>query len=344
MKAIRKTRREQGAEMVDIDVPQIGPHDLLVEVKAVAMCKSDVDVFEWSPLVEAANYDLPFTLGHEFSGEVVKKGELVKNIQLGDKVAGETHIPCGYCRECRTDKMHICSNNMGVLGRNVDGCFAQYIVLPEISAIKLSDDFNYSHGALLEPLGTALHAIQKAECQGKTLAILGTGTIGLMACELAKILGATKVYALDINNERLKASLNCGADVAINGIEQDYLKIIKEHTNNYGVECVIDFTGNQRVINQAIDSLCKGGRLVHVGMIENELNIPSYMYRVVYRELVITGLFGRHMFKTWELLLDLLATKNINLEKYIGMTLTLDEYQTALDEFNNITGRAILIP
>jgi threonine 3-dehydrogenase len=344
MKAIRKTKRQEGAEILDISVPEIGEHDLLVKVKAAAMCKSDVDVFEWTPLVAAANYELPFTLGHEFAGEVVEAGKLVKNFKQGDRVAGETHIPCGYCKECRTGHMHICSNNMGVFGRNVDGAFAEYILLPEISAIKLAPSMDMKEAALLEPLGTALHALQKAQCQGKSILIMGTGTIGLMACELAKALGAIKVLALDINSERLEFSKKCGADITINGMKEDLVEVVKAETNGHGVQCVIDFTGNQRVINQAIDALCIAGQMVHVGMVEKELAIPSFMYRVVYRELKITGIFGRHMFNTWELLVDMLDAGKVGLDKYIGAEMSMWKYQTALDEFNNIIGRAILIP
>ncbi len=344
MKALRKTKHGEGAEIVDIPIPEIGEHDLLVKVKAAAMCRSDVEVFEWSPLVASSNYSLPFTLGHEFSGEVTAVGSLVKNFKPGDRVAGETHIPCGYCYECRTDNQHICTNNMGVLGRNVDGCFAEYIRLPEVSAIKLEDDANFQEMSLLEPLGTALHALQKAEPSGKIVAILGVGTIGLMACELAKLLGAVKVISLDVNDDRLEYSLKVGADIALNGMRDDLVKTAKKITSGVGVDCIVDFTGNNRVINQAIDALRTAGSLVHVGMVGGELTISNYMYRVVYRELKITGIFGRHMYKTWEQMMRLVNSGKVNLSAYVGMVLPMDEYQKSLDEFSNINGRAIVIP
>ncbi len=342
MQALRKMKAGPGAEFVEIPIPEIGEHDLLVKVKAAAMCKSDVEVFEWSPLVR--NLKTPFTLGHEFAGEVVKTGSLVKNFNPGDKVAGETHIPCGYCHECRTGNNHICTNQMGVLGRNVDGCFAEYIRLPEISAIKLDKDADYVQMSLLEPLGTALHSLQKANPSGKTVAILGVGTIGLMACELAKTLGAVKVISLDVNEDRLNYSLTLGADVAINGMKEDFVTRVMAETAGIGVECVVDFTGNNRVINQAIDAMATAGQLVHVGMIEADLVVPNYMYRVVYRELKITGIFGRHMYNTWELLMSILKNSNINLSAYVGSVMPLTDYNKALDIFNEINGRAVMIP
>lgn len=342
MKAIRKTKAAPGAEIIDLPIPEIGPRDLLVKVKAAALCKSDVEVFEWSPLVAAANYALPFTLGHEFAGEVVETGELVKNFRIGDKVAGETHIPCGCCRECRTNNQHICSNNMGVLGRNVNGCFAGYIRLPEVSAIKLPSDADFIESSLYEPLGTAIHALQKARPSGVNIAILGTGTIGLMACEAAKAMGASKVFALDVNPERLRYSREMGADIVINGKEQDFVAEIKK--SGCHLDAIIDFTGNQRVINQAVDALAVAGRLVHVGMVEKELTIPSFMYRVVYRELQITGIFGRHMYTTWDILANLLESGKVKLKHYVGDVMPMEQYETALERFDHLNGRAILIP
>jgi len=342
MQALRKTKAGPGAEFVEVPIPEIGEHDLLVKIKATAMCKSDVEVFEWTPLVQGLK--LPFTLGHEFAGEVVKVGSLVKNFKEGDKVAGETHIPCGSCHECRTNNQHICSNEMGVFGRNVDGSFAEYICLPEISAIKLGKDANYVEMSLLEPLGTALHALQKANPSGKTIAILGVGTIGLMACELAKLLGAVQVIALDVNESRLEYSLTRGADIAINGMKEDFVERIMKETDNVGIECIVDFTGNSRVINQAIDALATAGSLVHVGMVESELTIPNYMYRVVYKELKVTGIFGRHMFQTWEVMMLMLKNNRIDLSAYVGAVIPLTSYQEALDMFDDINGRAVMVP
>lgn len=344
MKALRKQKPMPGADLVDIQIPEPGEHELLIKVKATAICKSDVEVIEWTPLVASANYDLPFTMGHEFSGEVEAVGKFVKNFKKGDRVAGETHIPCGYCRECRTDNQHICTNHMGVLGRTVDGSFAEYIKIPEISAIKLADDANFEHMSLLEPMGTALHALQKAEPSGKIVAVLGVGTIGLMACELAKLLGAFKVIAMDVNEKRLAHSLSLGADIAINGLNTDLVQTAMNETNGQGVDCVLDFTGNVKVINQAIDILAPTGILVHIGMVPESLTISNYMYRVVYRELKITGLYGRHMFKTWETLMRLVNSGKINMDAYVGMVLPMDEYEKALEQFNTINGRAILIP
>lgn len=343
MKALQKNKIGRGAELVDIPIPEIGSHDLLIRVKATAMCKSDIEVFEWSHLVESLNLPLPFTMGHEFAGEVIEIGNLVQGFKKGDRIAGETHIPCGHCRECRTGNQHICTNGMYVLGRSYNGSFAEYIVIHEKSAIRLPDGADYIESSLYEPLGTAIHALQKAEPWGCNIAILGVGTIGLMACEAAKALGASTVIAFSRNQKRLDYALELGADVAINGKNcANFAAEVKKHVDH--LDAIIDMTGNPHVINQAIDALSIAGRLVFVGMVEKELTIPNFMYRVVYRELITTGIFGRNMYKTWDILETLIKNKRVDLSRYVGETLSLDEYEKAIADFDLLNGRAVMIP
>jgi threonine 3-dehydrogenase len=330
MKAVVKMEPKFGADFIDLEIPEIGEGDLLVKVNAAALCKSDVEVYEWGPLVAEANYNLPLTLGHEYAGCVVEVGKSVKTFAVGDLVAGETHVPCGYCHTCRTGNQHICPNHMGVLGRTLNGCFAEYLRMPASSAIKLPDRMEPCHGALLEPFGTALHALSKVEPSGKSVAILGTGTIGLMAVELAKNLGATQIFAVDINEKRLEESLKRGADFAINGMKENVVEAIMQETKGIGVAGVVELTGNPRVINQALEALRIGGKMVQVGMVENPLTIEKYMKWVAYKELILTGLYGRRMFNTWETMLEILDTGRINLGAYVGVKLALSEYEKGL--------------
>jgi threonine 3-dehydrogenase len=163
-----------------------------------------------------------------------------------------------------------------------------------------------------------------------------------MTCEAGKALGAAKVFAVGTNKERLKFSLSIGADAALNTKECNWVSEVKKQCSH--LDAVIDMTGNPLLINQAIDALSTAGRLVHVGMVPAELTIPDYMYRVVYRELKITGLFGRHLYTTWDILDSLLENGRVKLEHYVGETLPLGQYEKAIQDFGNLTGRAILLP
>lgn len=341
MRAIQKYTATPGATYSSIDIPTINDTEVLIKVKAFALCKSDVDVYQWTPLVAAANYPLPFVMGHEFAGEVVKVGEKVQGIQVGARVAGETHIPCGHCYSCRTGNQHICGNGMKVLGRSVDGCFAEYIKLPQIAVVPLPDCISYQQGALMEPFATALHALQKASPAGKTIAILGTGTIGLMAVELAAFYGATQIIALDLSEEKLLEAKNRGATLLIKGDRQDFVQETLAATGGVGVDAVIDFTGNQRVINQAVAALRIAGTLVHVGMVEKPLTFENFMYGVVYKELIVTGIFGRRMFESWEELYRVLNTGRVDMQGYIGAQMPFTELAEAVERFDSVTGRIV---
>lgn len=341
MKAILKDKREKGFTLADVEVPKIGRKEVLIKVEASALCRSDVDVYEWTPLVERANYDLPFIMGHEFSGTIVKVGEDVQGFQEGDRVAGETHIPCGYCETCRTGNQHICGNNMGVLGRNVNGCFAEYIALHEKALIKLPDNVSFKEGAILEPFATAMHAVSKANPSGKSLIIAGVGTIGQMAVEIAKYLGCTKLFAVDVSDKKLEESKKRGADILINGMKENLVEIVKRETDGYGVDAIIDFTGNERVINQEVEAAKIAGTIVHVGMVEKTLTYQNFMYGVVYKELIITGIFGRRMYETWTEVMNILKTGKINLSGFVAKEMKLEEFDKAIEEFSSYSGRIV---
>lgn len=344
MKALVKDKAEPGAILQEMPSPVPQETDLLVRIKATALCKSDVDVIEWTPLVAASNLSLPLIMGHEFLGEVVDMGKLVKNFKVGDHITGETHIPCGYCYPCRNGNQHICSNNMGVLGRNVHGSFAEYIRIPERSAIKVDQGLSPAHGSLLEPLVTALHALSKGNVSGDTVLVSGCGTIGLMAVELAKILGATKIFALDVFQNKLDAALKFGADVVINGRENDLVEVIESETNGVGVGTVIETTGNQKVINNAVNALRVAGTLVFVGMIDYPLTFNEFMHKVVYRELKLTGIFGRRIYETWETAHRILESGKLDLAHYVGAEIKLEEYEKGLELFPTTLGRVVMYP
>lgn len=341
MKAIVKEKRKIGFSYKEVEKPVITRDEVLIKVKASALCKSDVDVYEWTELVEKANYTCPFIMGHEFSGEIVEVGDAVRGYKVGDRVAAETHIPCGYCETCRNGNQHICGNQMGVLGRSVNGCFTEYVALHQKSVVKMPDNLTYEQGAILEPFATAMHAVSKANPSGKSLLIAGTGTIGQMAVEIARYLGCTKLFALDVNDIKLEESKKRGADVVINGMKEDLAEVVKRETNGCGVDAVIDFTGNERVINQEVEAVKIAGTIVHVGMVEKPLTYHNFMYGVVYKELVVTGIFGRRMYETWTETMNILETGKIDLNSFISKKMQLEDFAQAIKEFPEVSGRIV---
>ncbi|MCL2000984.1 MAG: alcohol dehydrogenase catalytic domain-containing protein [Planctomycetes bacterium] len=342
MKAWRKTKPGFGAELAAIERPKAGDGEILVKVRAAAICKSDLDVIEWTELVQRGKFPLPVTLGHEFSGEVVEVGPQVKAIKVGDRISADTHNPCGVCHTCRTGNQHICRNGMGVLGRSMNGCFAEYIKLPEIMAVKLPDNVDFVSGALMEPLATALHSLTKAEAWGDSIAVVGVGAIGQMAVDLAKQLGAAKIFAVGRSEAKLALSKSFGADVLIDSRHENFAEVVKRNTRGLGVAGVLEMTGDHDLINQSVEALRVAGRMVQVGMVEGSLAFDNFMYGVAYKELYLTGIFGRRMFETWEMLLPVIEARKIDLTRHVGKLTGFENLLDVLGDFSKTNGRMIM--
>ncbi|HDQ92933.1 MAG TPA: hypothetical protein ENN89_02320 [Synergistetes bacterium] len=174
MKAVVKKEPGPGAVFEEYLVPSPGPGDVLVEIKAAAICGTDAHIYGWNSWASGAMKNFPQVMGHEFCGEVVAVGEMVGTVKVGDKVAGETHGPCGKCFQCQNGLRHICAN-MILFGVNCDGCFAQYAVLPEICARPIPQEIPWELGAIMEPLGTSIRSAIEVGSQGTNILVAGAG-------------------------------------------------------------------------------------------------------------------------------------------------------------------------
>jgi len=239
----------------DLPVPKIGERDILVRVKAAAICGTDQHIIGWTDYAKA-RCRLPMVFGHEFSGEVVEVGAKVTEIRAGDRVAGETHIPCNNCVPCKTNRRHNC-DNMKIIGVHTQGAFAEYISIPADCAYKLSGDIDYETGAMLEPMGVAVHGVDIAQVRGKTTAIYGCGAIGLMAVGAAYTREAGKIFAVDVFDAKLEAAKKLGADVTFNSRTENAVEKIIKATDGQGVDVVIDYTGNKEAIRDGFKFLKK---------------------------------------------------------------------------------------
>ena len=186
MCGVVKDRPEAGAVWhEDLSVPKVGPRDVLVRVRAAAICGTDQHIFSWTPYAQS-RLKLPMVFGHEFAGDIVETGSQVTEFHPGQRVAGETHIPCNECYMCRSNRRHNCMN-MKIIGVHAAGCFAEYISFPADCVYVLHDELSYEHGCMLEPMGVAVHGVSRAEVTGQTVLIYGAGPIGLMAVGAAKV-------------------------------------------------------------------------------------------------------------------------------------------------------------
>jgi len=260
---------------------------------------------------------------------VVEVGENVKGIKVGDKVAAETHIPCGVCWQCRHGRPHTCEK-MELFGHAINGGFAEYALIPDRAARKIPQEIPYEYGCLLEPMGIPYRAVEKGGVEGDAVAVIGCGPIGQFAISFSKILGADIVIGIDVNEKRLDIAKKMGATYVINPQREALIERVKEVTENYGrgVGVVIDASGNAEAMKEAFTYLRVGGRFVILGQTDGPLPInPSR--DVVFKEAEIIGLFGRRIWDTWDKTERILLSKKINPEPVITHKFSLDDYKKA---------------
>src|SRR6056297_4231890 len=224
MDAVIKEKPEYGAVFKKVDIPEIGPEQILIKVESTSICGTDHHIYVWNNWAQN-NIKPPHIMGHEVAGEVVKIGNRVKKVQEGDFVSSETHIPCGHCYQCQTGQQHICEN-MKILGVHQDGVFAEYAVLEEVDVWKTDPSIDKDLASIQEPLGNAIDTILPGNVAGKDVLITGAGPVGLISVAVARTFGATNILVSEPNEYRRKLSLEMGADHVVNPIENNLLDVV----------------------------------------------------------------------------------------------------------------------
>ncbi|HBT47614.1 MAG TPA: L-threonine 3-dehydrogenase [Peptococcaceae bacterium] len=329
MKGLVKVKPEPGAELLhDLPVPEVKGDEILVKVKYAAICGTDLHIYDWTPYAQE-RVKPPMVFGHEFSGEVVAVGPEVKKFKVGDRVAGETHIACGMCFQCETGNAHICED-MKIIGVHTEGCFADYIKIPAGCGWKLSDSISWEIGALLEPLGVAVHSVLADAVNGMSVVIYGCGPIGLMAVNVARACGATQVIAVEPVAEKLAIAKEMGATHTLQPGKDDVIAGILELTGGRGADVIVELSGNGQAISECFRGLRKGGRVTLAGLPNGPVTL-DLVDGVIYKEAKILGVTGRRMYDTWWQIEALLGAGKLNLEPVIGGIFPLERYREAFD-------------
>lgn len=343
MKALRKTRPERGAELMEVPVPAVGPDDVLVRIKAAAICGTDIHIYGWNDWA-AQRIKLPMTFGHEICGEVVEVGERVANLKPGDLIAAETHIPCGKCYQCHTGNQHACES-MVILGVHMEGCFSDYAAIPSICAWKLPNDMDPELGALLEPMGVGVHGLLVDPLQVGSVAIIGCGPIGIMTAQVAATLGAHPLFILDINEERLAMAQRIVPQaIGVNSAKGDAVATVKEMNGGRGVDLSVELSGSGPGTRLAFDMIRMGGQINIVGL--NGTPVPiNTCNDIVYKEATIKGTTGRMMWKTWHQMERLLASKKFDPRQVVTHRFKLADYVDAFElALSGKAGKILLFP
>ena len=342
MKVIEKHKRAKGARLSTKEIPEVGQGEILVKVKAASICGTDYHIYSWDKWSQD-HINPPLVAGHEFAGEVIEVAEDVTRIKKGDNVSAETHIVCKKCEMCRTGNGHICQETK-ILGVDIDGAFAEYVKIPADNAIKNDKDVEAGLLSIQEPLGNAVQTVLSGEIVSKSIAVVGCGPIGLMAINVAKAAGASKIIALEINEYRRNLAKELGADVVINPLKEDPIKRVLEETSGNGVDVVAELSGNAKAIKQAFKYIKFGGRFSMLGIPNNEVSI-NIADDIVFKGITIEGIVGRKMYDTWYQVQGLIESGSLDLEKIITHKLSFDEFEKGMDLMKSGNcGKVILYP
>ncbi|MBR1781298.1 MAG: alcohol dehydrogenase catalytic domain-containing protein [Oscillospiraceae bacterium] len=327
MNGIFKHMAAPGAEYrTDLPIPEVGPTDLLVRVHVAAICGTDQHIYHWNEYA-STRVPVPMVFGHEFAGDVVAVGESVRSFRVGDRVATETHIPCGHCYQCMTGNQHNCEE-MKIIGVHVPGAFSDYAVIPEACAWRFDDSLSYRHAAMLEPMGVAVHGVFSGEIALQKTVILGCGPIGVMAVGAAYAGGAAGVMAVDIFDDKLAMAKKLGASELVNTRRDNLVQRILAWTDGRGADVIIDYTGNVGLIEEAFGGLRKAGRFTMVGLPSKKLSL-DLTNAVVYKEAHINGSTGRLMYQTWYQCEAILKSGAISLDDVIGGVYDMRDFERA---------------
>ena len=302
-------------------VPKPGPREVLIEIKAVGVCGSDVHYYEHGRI---GSYVVrqPLILGHESAGVIVDVGEGVSRERIGQRVAIEPGVPDGVCRQCRTGHYNLCPNVRFFGTPPIDGAFTNYVTILSDFAYALPDQMSDEEGALIEPLSVGLWACRKAKLRGGDhVLITGAGPVGILAMKVALALGVTEITMTDISPQRLEVARNLGATRTVNVAQQSLA--------DAGVEAdvLIECSGNQRALKDGIHALQPAATAVAVGMGPGEeASIPLSF--IQNREIILTGTF--RYANTYADAIALVASGHIDLKPIITGHYTLAETEQAL--------------
>jgi threonine 3-dehydrogenase len=338
MKALVKARREPGIWMQDIEPPRVGHNDVLIRMKKTAICGTDIHIYNWDAWAQKT-VPVPMQVGHEYCGEIVEVGSEVRGFAPGDRVSGEGHVTCGHCRNCRAGRRHLCRNTIGV-GVNRPGCFAEYMVLPATNVFKLPAAITDEIASILDPLGNATHAALSFDLVGEDVLITGAGPIGIMAVAIARHVGARHVVITDVNDYRLDLARKMGASRALNVAHDSIEQAMQDLDMEEGFDVGLEMSGNPVAFRDLLKSMHHGGRVALLGIPPSDVAID--WNEVIFKGLVIKGIYGREMFETWYKMAAMLQS-GLDVTPIITHRFAIDDYQRAFETMNSgRSGKVIL--
>ncbi len=329
MRALVKTAPGPGMALRDVPVPACGPSEVLIRVRHAGVCGTDLHIWEWDSWA-SARLKPPVVIGHEFAGEIVQLGrepDVAGLLAVGDPVTAEGHIVCGHCLQCRLGTAHLCQRTQ-IIGVDRDGAFAEFIAMPASNVMRL-DGIPTEVGAIMDPMGNAVHTVLESEVAGSTMLVLGCGPIGCFAVGVARAAGASLVIASDFNPTRRNLATRMGAHVTLDPGADDVLAHVRDLTGGAGVDLVCEMSGHPSGHLQAFAAARLGGRVNLLGTPSRTTEV-DFARDVIFKGLTLYGVTGRKMYETWDQMMRFLRAGQLDPRPVITHRFPLESIAEAI--------------
>ncbi|HEV7822270.1 MAG TPA: L-threonine 3-dehydrogenase [Burkholderiales bacterium] len=338
MRALAKLERAPGLTLTRVKKPEVGHNDVLIRIRKTAICGTDIHIWKWDDWARKT-IPVPMHVGHEYVGEIVAIGQEVRGFAIGDRVSGEGHITCGFCRNCRAGRRHLCRNTVGI-GVDREGAFADFLVIPAFNAFKIPDDVSDELAAIFDPFGNATHTALSFDLVGEDVLITGAGPIGAMAAAIARHVGARNVVITDINDYRLELARKMGATRAVNVARESLSDVMRELRMTEGFDVGLEMSGVPTAFTSMLDHMNHGGKIALLGILPSQTAID--WNQVIFKGLEIKGIYGREMFETWYKMVAMLQS-GLDLSPIVTHRFVVDDYQAGFDAMlSGQSGKVIL--
>jgi threonine 3-dehydrogenase len=338
MKALVKAKAEPGLWMETRPLPEIGPDDVLIRVRKTGICGTDVHIWNWDDWAQRT-VPVPLVTGHEFAGEIVEIGRNVEGLAIGQRCSGEGHLIGKLSRQSRAGKFHLDPATRGI-GVNEPGAFAEYLRLPAFNVVPLPDTIDDEIGAILDPLGNAVHTALSFDLVGEDVLITGAGPIGIMAAAVARHVGARHVVITDVNPARLELAGQVADVVPVNVATDDLAAVKARLRIVQGFDVGMEMSGNQAALDQMVEELVMGGRIAMLGIPPGRS--PVDWSRIVFKAITIKGVYGREIFETWYKMIAMLEN-GLDVRRVITHRMKATEFEAGFAAMRSgLSGKVVL--
>ncbi len=304
MKALVKSKRQEGLWLEEVPLPVPEKNEVLIKILRTAICGTDVHIYNWDNWAQQT-IPVPMPIGHEFVGVIAGIGNNVEDFKPGDLVSGEGHLVCGHCRNCLAGKRHLCKNTSGV-GVNRQGAFAEYLTIPVANVWDCDPSIPLDILTCFDPLGNAVHTALSFDILGEDVLITGAGPIGCMAAAIAKHAGARHVVVTDINSYRLELAQKVGATRTVNVSRENVSNVQQDLQMREGFDVAMEMSGHPTALDSILENMRHGGKIAMLGIMPEDTKID--WNAVVFNGLTIKGIYGREMFETWYKMTSMIQT------------------------------------